>query len=807
MILYNIGGVGASLKEGYYYNDGVKWQFLGNSTGKMISFDTADPNIAGVNFNPNEPSNIDNIYASSFDGLFWKYDEITSSYISYIPEPSTEWYIDNTTTDAGINKNLSIYRTGAVGIGDLSKVDSSAMLEVNSKNQGFLPPRMTKVERDNITNPATGLVIFCLDCNNGGGCLIYNYGTPNLPQWECLGTPKGSIVSVDCNGSGINGNYVKDIPNTVANTVTIKIDNNTFSSITNNFSSYLTLSGASAGLSVTSPTPAQPVTIAAGASQILTYTITGTPTFSGTLTARFSGNGLSCEKTTTVLSSSVIPNCAGAFVYGMAPLKYLKNGTTYTAGTVRIPYTSTQTFAYAAQTITLPSGITLTRTAGTFTAPSGYVEYTIGGTYLGPDCSTVTANITIYTDITCSVVIGDGYAGYISGTYAASSNGYSNSCPVTQSGMTDTNFNTGWASPDTSANQWVEITFPSMSVKQVTLSGGPIPCWGSNAQYISYNSNTAGLQLEYWNGSSWVASGVVVPTLSQTQLSYINLSCNSITTTKLRIRNNNAQWWGLGTFYPLGYWDANIVSPTLNCATATITLSPNIGLVNGQTYTGTVTVNYTSTVAAPFGSEIVSRSGLTLTRNSGSMVNGSGSITYAISGTYIGMPYNSQDFPISLFGAVCNVTLGKPSNFLTGTYTATPGNTFATPACPGSQAGMTDTDYTTGWASPNNTTINQWIQIDFGTTKAVKGVVASCGPVSCWGGNSPWVAYWSNLANLKFQYWNGSTWIDFTTVSNNLTQNSLTTYTLTTPISTTRIRVTNTIAQWWGLGTFYPIIY
>ncbi len=807
MIVFNNGTFGSIVKEGYYYNDGTKWNIMGNQSSKLISFDTLDPNLIGAQFSPNEPQVLNNIYVSLNNGLYWKYDDVSGQYISYLPEASTEWYLNNSVIDAGANKNLSIYRKGSVGIGNLNAVDPSAMLEINSKNQGFLPPRMTKIERDNLTSPATGLVLYCSDCNNGDGCLVYNYGTASQPQWECLGAPKGSIVAIDCAGSAINGNYVKDTPNTVANTVTIKIDNNTFSSITNNFTGYLTLSGASAGLTISGPTPVQPVTIAAGASQTLTYTITGTPSISGPLTARFSGNGLTCEKTKIVLSSSVIPDCAGTFVYGMAPLKYLKSGTTYTAGTIRIPYTSTQTFAYPSQTVTLASGLTLTRTAGTFTAPSGYVEYTIGGTYLGSDCSTVTANITIYTDVSCSVVIGDGYSEYFNGTYVASSSGYSNSCPVTQSGMTDTNFNTGWASPNTSANQWIEISFPSMSIKQVALSGGAIPCWGSNSQYVSYNSNTAGLQLEYWNGSSWVNAGVAVPALSQTQLSYINLSCNAITTTKLRIRNNNAQWWGLGTFYPSGYWDAKIVPPTLNCSTATIALSPSNGLVNGQSYTGTVTVNYTSTVSSPFGLEVVSRSGITLTRNAGTMVNGSGSIVYSISGTYTGVSYNSQDFPISLFGAICNVTLGSPTKFLTGTYTATPGNTFATPACPGSQAGMTDTDYTTGWASPNSTTLNQWIQIDFGTTKAVKGVVVSGGPVSCWGVNAIYVSYWTNLAGIKFEYWNGSAWINFSSVANDLTQNSLTTYTLAAPVMTTRIRVTNSIAQWWGLGTFYPITY
>jgi len=38
--------------------------------------------------------------------------------------------------------------------------DASAMLDVRSTNKGFLPPRMTDSERDAISNPAAGLIIF-----------------------------------------------------------------------------------------------------------------------------------------------------------------------------------------------------------------------------------------------------------------------------------------------------------------------------------------------------------------------------------------------------------------------------------------------------------------------------------------------------------------------------------------------------------------------------------------------------------------------------------------------------------------------
>jgi uncharacterized protein (TIGR02145 family) len=49
----------------------------------------------------------------------------------------------------------------SVGINaDGSAADASAMLDVSSTTKGFLPPRMTTIERDLIASPATGLVLF-----------------------------------------------------------------------------------------------------------------------------------------------------------------------------------------------------------------------------------------------------------------------------------------------------------------------------------------------------------------------------------------------------------------------------------------------------------------------------------------------------------------------------------------------------------------------------------------------------------------------------------------------------------------------
>jgi len=57
---------------------------------------------------------------------------------------------------------------------DGSSADGSAMLEVKSTTKGFLPPRMTETQRDAISAPATGLIVFCTNCGDNGEAQIYN---------------------------------------------------------------------------------------------------------------------------------------------------------------------------------------------------------------------------------------------------------------------------------------------------------------------------------------------------------------------------------------------------------------------------------------------------------------------------------------------------------------------------------------------------------------------------------------------------------------------------------------------------------
>ena len=60
--------------------------------------------------------------------------------------------------------------------------DNSAMLDVKSTTKGVLIPRMTISQRDGITAPATGLMVFCTD----NGQYYYNAGAPASKNWVMM---------------------------------------------------------------------------------------------------------------------------------------------------------------------------------------------------------------------------------------------------------------------------------------------------------------------------------------------------------------------------------------------------------------------------------------------------------------------------------------------------------------------------------------------------------------------------------------------------------------------------------------------
>ncbi len=75
-------------------------------------------------------------------------------------------------TSVGVLTNATV--NGKVIVGASSENSASAVLEANSTSQGFLPPRLTLAQRNAITNPAQGLMIYCTNCGTNGEPEYFN---------------------------------------------------------------------------------------------------------------------------------------------------------------------------------------------------------------------------------------------------------------------------------------------------------------------------------------------------------------------------------------------------------------------------------------------------------------------------------------------------------------------------------------------------------------------------------------------------------------------------------------------------------
>jgi hypothetical protein len=87
---------------------------------------------------------------------------------SYVPK----WSNSTTLTDSKIYDNGT-----SIGVGTASP-NAAAIVEIASTTQGVLFPRMTKVQRDAITSPPIGLMLFVTDDNEG----LYIYKTSGWVQ-------------------------------------------------------------------------------------------------------------------------------------------------------------------------------------------------------------------------------------------------------------------------------------------------------------------------------------------------------------------------------------------------------------------------------------------------------------------------------------------------------------------------------------------------------------------------------------------------------------------------------------------------
>jgi len=182
---------------------------------------------------------------------------------------------------------ISIASLAQVGIGTLTP-DASSLLDVSSTSQGFLMPRLSSSQRDDILLPAKGLMIYNLTLDNGE----INTGTPSNPKWVGTNTQETPTINSITEGDTVS---TTSTSNVLVPEMTISPDSGTYLVLFNaQLSSHQTFSSAQGVIDAASLYD-ELMAYPGGVTHALTfgsgetldpgaYDVAGAPSIAGTLT-------------------------------------------------------------------------------------------------------------------------------------------------------------------------------------------------------------------------------------------------------------------------------------------------------------------------------------------------------------------------------------------------------------------------------------------------------------------------------------------------------------------------------------------
>ncbi|RMZ58655.1 hypothetical protein D1632_13750 [Chryseobacterium nematophagum] len=332
-----------------------------------------------------QTQNIDDFGFYYFDGFENKWNKLGSV--------STIYRTDGKLTGprhVTMDGNNLGFTGGRIGMG-ISSPDPSAILDLTSTTDGFLPPRMTKVQMDAIQFPAHALVIYCTDCFGGMGCIMVNDSVdPSVPKWGSLcstNVPTGDIDALQCTGSTTTGTLHSGIAASGVNVTVPYTGGNGGTYFAGAFDS-TGVTGLIANLQGGSLSNGN------GNFQLM---ITGTPSAVGTASFDIMIAGKSCTFTVPVddFTASVTSlTCSSATFTPNA----ITQGQAYT-GTLTVPYLGGNGDTYPQQQFT-QNGLTFTLPAGTLATGAGNLVYNITGNPV----SAITMSIPInFASTSCNV--------------------------------------------------------------------------------------------------------------------------------------------------------------------------------------------------------------------------------------------------------------------------------------------------------------------------------------------------------------------------------------------------------------------
>ena len=184
-LIYRIGGTipvnptfqsGLTVTGGFTYSGAgeqvgyvMTCDAFGNATWEPISAATPSSGVTSITVGNGLSAN------SSTGAVTIVFTGSTGTSGDYLPL-SGGTVTGGTVFQSGLTAN-TFYSSGQVAIGTTSP-NAKAIIEIASTTQGVLFPRMTKVERDAITSPPIGLILFVTDDNEG----LYIYKTSGWVQ-------------------------------------------------------------------------------------------------------------------------------------------------------------------------------------------------------------------------------------------------------------------------------------------------------------------------------------------------------------------------------------------------------------------------------------------------------------------------------------------------------------------------------------------------------------------------------------------------------------------------------------------------
>lgn len=312
-----------------------------------------------------------------------------------IGDDSNIFTSNGTLTDPRVmdmNNNTFGMINGKLSVGSNTPHPSS-ILQIESNDRGFLPPRMTRSQMEAIANPSLALMVYCTDCFAGSaGCLMINDSIDETsPKWGSLCSSNATtpnVIDLKCASSKTFGTlYNGHEANGVTTTVPYDGGNGGLYNAANYRSTGV------AGLTAHLPTG-----VLNDGEGDLVFTIIGTPLSDGIASFEILVGGRSCSFDIPVLNGAKVStlDCDAAL---FSP-SLISQSDEY-KGFLRIPYTGGNGASYAPISFK-QNGLTFELTSGTVMNGNCNLIFEVSGTPLRS--GNMTVNIS-FAGRSCSVEV------------------------------------------------------------------------------------------------------------------------------------------------------------------------------------------------------------------------------------------------------------------------------------------------------------------------------------------------------------------------------------------------------------------